>query len=181
LPRRVCGARFAHGWKRHRQSPGSPLAMPCPMTRCGREGVWGVGTLLGPEGTGPAPHPLCGGGVRLVFTGGVPASWRGGCCLWTVRALPAIPASLLVFFSPGSPVLCRAVRGGWLGVWCWWLARVSGWPWGVCELDSGCEHLDRSGPLRGAGSGSCRFLGLYIRSGFCCSALMMPNVARVAP
>jgi len=40
--------------------------VPPPVAGAGA-GVWGVGTLLGPEGTGPASRPLCGGGVRLVF------------------------------------------------------------------------------------------------------------------
>src|SRR5581483_2565745 len=55
---------------------------------------------------------------------------------------------------------------------CWW--RVSAWrwvlrwPWGVCELDSGCEHLDLIDLLMSD-------LNSLFWSGFCCSALI-PNV-----
>jgi hypothetical protein len=59
-----------------------------------------------------------------------------------VRALPVIPVS-----RPGS--LCGVL---WV-VGCRWRGVASGWPRGVCELDSGCEHLDRRDlpALSGAG------------------------------
>ena len=74
--------------------------------------------LLGPEGTGPAP---CGGGF---------------CCLLCRVRIPVLipvpdrgPSSLLGF-------------RGWVGGWGCLVGHsgVCGLV-GVCELDSGCEHL----------------------------------------
>jgi hypothetical protein len=96
--------------------------------------------LLGPEGTGPAPCP--------------PAPWGvGGAGLWcvsrAVRAWPVIPV-------PAGVSRCRA--GGW-GGGAGGVAWASGWPWGVCELDSGCEHLGReTACLRVGGDRSVWFL-----------------------
>jgi len=92
-------------------SPPDPrVVLPRLMTPAGPGGVGVVGTLLGPEGTGPTPHPRSGGGVRLVFVAGLPAVWRGLLSL-AVRALPAIPA----FPALPSSWLSRLVRAFGVG------------------------------------------------------------------
>src|SRR6185437_2395214 len=55
----------------------------------------------------------CGGGVGVV---------GGGLLSWAVGVLVGASAR----------VCCGCLA------WAWVLC----WPWGVCELDSGCEHLD---------------------------------------
>ena len=58
-----------------------------------------------------------------------PLTWRGG---------GGVVAGVVVSVAVGMPVRVSARVGA--GV-----CRgrgVSWWPWGVCELDSGCEHLD---------------------------------------
>ena len=89
----------------------------------GRTGAWrcgGVGALLGPEGTGPAVRPL-GVGGPVVFSLVVPGSF------WSL--VPAARARCPRLFAGWGARWCR--RGPWEGSWV-----------GVCELDSGCEHLD---------------------------------------
>jgi hypothetical protein len=91
----------------------SPLALFwfCRVSWRGRvveeSGV--VGTLLGPEGTGPAPHPVnAGGGVRFVCSGRG-ARLVAGCWLsLAVRALPATSASYARFSC-----LVQGLRGVW--------------------------------------------------------------------
>ena len=108
---------------------------------------------MGPEGTGIGPAPPCEGGVR------------GACCLWAVRASPVIPVSWSRVVFPGVLGVFQGApglrgRGALVAGWAF------GWPRGVCELDSGCEHLDLmiwQGPW-----GFCLF-GLV----FCCSALIL--------
>src|SRR5581483_8836572 len=130
---------------------GLPPGLDGPVRGCASGG--GVGALLGPEGTGPAPAyrvPLLPCGGWGVCAGGGVVGGGGGLGLlsrWRWE--------------------CRSRIGP-----CWW--RVSAWrwvlrwPWGVCELDSGCEHLDLIDLLMSD-------LNSLFWSGFCCSALI-PNV-----
>jgi hypothetical protein len=82
-------------------------------------GVGVVGTLLGPEGTGPTPHPVTGGWGSLRLHGRGARRLAGCCCLWRCgHCLPYRSCFLVVFVSWVS--LCV----GGSGVW--------GWPgWGV--------------------------------------------------
>ena len=114
-------------------------------------GWWGVGTLLGPEGTGPALSPA-GGWGRLRLRAGCPRAVCAGVVVVLWRCGRCLPHRFLSGSSCSCCVWVLGVPGG--GVW-WW-AKVSGWPRGVCELDSGCEHLDRCSlpsPVRGGGVG----------------------------
>ncbi len=77
-------------------------------------------------------------------------------CLLAVRA-SSVTSSLLLW---GVRVLLVVGAGVLVWGWVWCRVVVCGWPWGVCELDSGCEHL------------------VVSLLGFCCSALI-PNVVSV--
>jgi len=158
----------AHGWKRRKRSTTPCCSCPCPVwpgggavsprrvaggagpaVCCGGVGClprlagvgvlvpvfftgagvgWWGGALLGPEGTGPAPAlPVGGVGV-------------GGVSLVRVRARGHTAGFLMVLASAVSP-WCFRGRVGWgVGFWVGGLVGV-GFSWGVCELDSGCEHL----------------------------------------
>jgi hypothetical protein len=99
-----------------------PLVFPWFPFRWRGAGVWvgwGVGMLLGPEGTGtPRSASLSGVGVGWWF-------------LWTVRVLPAIPvlpAHFLVWVPVSWFCRVRGSRWGWVGVclvvgWGAWVVR----------------------------------------------------------
>ncbi len=150
----------AHGWKRRKRSTTPCCSCPCPvwpgggavsfppcvavgwvacpgwpgwvcLSRCFSPGrVWGGGVAhcwVLREQARP-PCPLCGG------------VGAGGVSLVRVRARGHTAGFLMVLASAVSP-WCFRGRVGWgVGFWVGGLVGV-GFSWGVCELDSGCEHL----------------------------------------
>ncbi len=119
----------AHGWKHHRPFP--VILVP----------VWCWSSVAGPGGQ----HT--GSSGRVCGVVGVSAR----CWVLREQAPPRCRVFLLsrvggwgrvcgvgvvVSVAVGVPVAHRPVLAG-VGV-----AVVLRWPWGVCELDSGCEHLD---------------------------------------
>ena len=101
------------------------------LSRCFSPGrVWGGGVAhcwVLREQARP-PCPLCGG------------VGAGGVSLVRVRARGHTAGFLMVLASAVSP-WCFRGRVGWgVGFWVGGLVGV-GFSWGVCELDSGCEHL----------------------------------------
>jgi hypothetical protein len=142
-------------------SPGLSGVFPClddggaPAGHGGSARCW----VLREQARPRPPAWGCRGRLRLragCASSRAGASSRGAGCSWS-----AVGRAGVVVVSCGAGVarhtgLTARVLASCGVLWvvgCRWRGVASGWPRGVCELDSGCEHLDRRDlpALSGAG------------------------------
>jgi hypothetical protein len=107
-----------------------------PVSRAPSCGGWGVGVahcwVLREQARPPCPAVWRGGGWGCL-SGAGPRPW-------SYRRVPClVPFSVVFLLSLCFKGGAGRAGGGW-GVRVGGLVGV-GFPWGVCELDSGCEHL----------------------------------------
>jgi hypothetical protein len=152
------------------------------------------GALVVPVQTAGGPGFLGGGLARCRVlkkqpqppVSRLPRGAGGGCFFSAARARLADRSPLSrLFLRVRAPASWGAGLGGGGGggVWCGcWRVRGS---WGVCELDSGCEHLVVDCPpavgrsFREGGWLRCVVGGLVARF-LCCSALTLSVAERVS-